>query len=111
VVQDIPVQPIQQPLGFDLNESLEPLEDDLGLVDNIFQVLGDAPQLQPQIMDEDVIVASSDSEGAPEDIPQEAQVELNPVENPQNVQVFIPMDNGAPLQLLPDDIQEDELMD
>jgi hypothetical protein len=62
-------------------------------------------------MDDDVIVASSDSEGIPEDIPPEAQAYLFPAVNVQDVQVFIPMDNGVPLQLLPDDIQEDELMD
>jgi hypothetical protein len=28
----------------------------------------------------------------------------------QEVNVFIPMDNGAPLQLIPDEIQEHELM-
>jgi hypothetical protein len=28
----------------------------------------------------------------------------------QEVDVFIPMDNGAPLQLIPDEIQEHELL-
>jgi hypothetical protein len=36
-------------------------------------------------MDEDVIVAYNDSEGAPEDIPHGAQGELNPAANPQDV--------------------------
>lgn len=85
MVQGILAQPAQQPLDFDLNEPLEPLEDDLGMVDNIFQVLGNALQLQPLIMDEDVIVAYNDSEGAPEDIPHGAQGELNPAANPQDV--------------------------
>jgi hypothetical protein len=73
-----PVQPVQQPL--------EPLEDDLGMVDNIFQVLN-APQQLLLNMVEDVIVASSDSVGAPEDIPPKPQVELIPVANLQDVLV------------------------
>jgi hypothetical protein len=43
VILDIPVQLAQQPLGFDLNEPLQPLDDDLGVVENVFQVLN-APQ-------------------------------------------------------------------
>jgi hypothetical protein len=32
-------------------------------------------------------------------------------EEQQEVNVFIPMDNGVPLQLIPDEIQEHDLMD
>jgi hypothetical protein len=56
------------------------------MVDNIFQVLN-APQQLLLNMVEDVIVASSDSEGAPEDIPPKPQVELIPVANLQDVLV------------------------
>jgi hypothetical protein len=62
-------------------------------------------------MDDDVIAASSDFEGNPDDVTPAAQDNLLPAVNVQDVQVFIPMDNGAPLPLLLDDIQEDELMD
>jgi hypothetical protein len=61
----------QQPLNFDLNEPL--IDDDPGMVDNIFLVLGNAPQQQAQPLNEDVIIASSDSEGAVEEEPQVAQ--------------------------------------
>jgi hypothetical protein len=57
-------------------------------------------------MKEDVILASSDSEGVAENL-----APIMEVAAPLEVQVFIPMENGTPLQLLPDDIQENELMD
>jgi hypothetical protein len=82
------------------------VDDDPGMVDNIFLVLGYAPQQQPQPMNEDVIIASSDSEGAVEEEPQVAQEAVVP-----DVQVFIPMEDGIPLPFIPDEIQENELMD
>jgi hypothetical protein len=106
IVQALPAYQPQQPLTFDLNEPLQPSEDDMGVVDNIFMVLGYAPQQQPATMKEDVILASSDSEGVAENLPPIMEVAA-----PLEVQVFIPMENGDPLQLLPDDIQENELMD
>jgi hypothetical protein len=56
--------------------------------------------------EEDVIVASNDFEGV--DVEPIQDIQFEP---PHEVDVFIPMDNGEPLQLLPDDILEDELMD
>jgi hypothetical protein len=104
--QQLPAYQPQQPLTFDLNEPLQPSEDDMGVVDNIFMVLGYAPQQQPATMKEDVILTSSDSKGVAENLPP-----IMEVADPLEVQVFIPMENGYPLQLLPDDIQENELMD
>jgi hypothetical protein len=78
----------------------------MGEVDNIFLVLGNAPQQQPVAMNEDIIVASSDSEGHDEEAHQPPQADI-----PLDVQVFIPMHDDAPLQLIPEDIPEHELMD
>jgi hypothetical protein len=101
IVQAIPAT---QPLNFDLNQPLEQVDDDLGVVENI-PGLFQPPQQPAEPMDEDIIVASSDSEGGAENVPIQMAVEQ------QEVNVFIPMDNGAPLQLIPDEIQEHELMD
>jgi hypothetical protein len=108
--QQVAVQPIPaaHPLDIDLNQPLELLDNDLGVVENVPGPL-QPPQQPAEAMEEDIIVASSDSEGggvpeqqvAPEQQQAAAQNEVN---------VFIPMDNGAPLQLIPDEIQEHELM-
>jgi hypothetical protein len=52
-------------------------------------------------LDEDIIVASSDSEGGAE---RQMAPEQQLAAEQQEVNVFIPMDNGAPLQLIPDEI-------
>jgi hypothetical protein len=75
----------------------------LGVVDDIPGIL-QPPQQPAEPMEEDIIVASSDSEGGPENVPLPMATEQ------QEANVFIPMDNGAPLQLIPDEIQEHELM-
>jgi hypothetical protein len=101
IVQAIPEA---QPLNFDLNQPLEQVDDDLGVVENILGLF-QPPQQPSEPMDEDIIVASSDSEGGAKNVPIQMAAEQ------QEVNVFIPMDNGAPLQLIPDEIQEHELMD
>jgi hypothetical protein len=100
IVQAIPAA---QPLNFDLNQPLDQIDDDLGVVEDIPGQL-QPPQQPAEPMEEDIIVASSDSEGGPEIAP----VPLAAVQ--QEVDVFIPVDNGAPLQLIPDEIQEHELL-
>jgi hypothetical protein len=100
IVQAIPAA---QPLNFDLNQPLDQIDDDLGVVEDIPGHL-QPPQQPAEPMEEDIIVASSDLEGGPEIAP----VPLAAVQ--QEVDVFIPMDNGAPLQLIPDEIQEHELL-
>jgi hypothetical protein len=77
-------------LNFDLNQPLDQIDDDLGVVKDIPWLL-QPPQQPAEPMEEDIIVASSDSEGGPENIP----FPLAAVQ--QEVNVFIPMDNGAPL--------------
>jgi hypothetical protein len=104
------VQPIPaaHPLNIDLNQPLEQLDNDLGVVENVPGPL-QPPQHPAEPMDEDIIVASSDSEGgagAEQQVAPEQQLAADQHE----VNVFIPMDNGAPLQLIPDEIQEHELM-
>jgi hypothetical protein len=95
--------PAAQPLNFDLNQPLDQIDDDFGVVEDIPGLL-QPPQQPAEPMEEDIIVASSDSEGGPENVP----LPLAAVQ--QEVNVFIPMDNGAPLQLIPDEIQEHELL-
>jgi hypothetical protein len=55
-------QPPEQQQQFDLDLN-EPPVDDFGMVDNVFEFLQDQPQQQPLAMEEDIIVASSDSKG------------------------------------------------
>jgi hypothetical protein len=104
------VQPIPaaHPLDIDLNQPLEQLDNDLGVVENVPGPL-QPPQQPAEAMDEDIIVASSDSEGGggPD---QQVAPEQQLAADQHEVNVFIPMDNGAPLQLIPDEIQEHELM-
>lgn len=100
----VQAMPAFQPLTFALNEPLAPLEDDMGAVDNVFfGHLGQQPVIP---MDEDVFVASSDSEGAVEEPP--APVDPQPVV--PDVNVFVPMEDGIPLQLIPDEVQEEQLL-
>jgi hypothetical protein len=65
IVQAIPAA---QPLNFDLNQPLEQVDDDLGVVEDIPGIL-QPPQQLAEPMEEDIIVASSDSEGVPENMP------------------------------------------
>jgi hypothetical protein len=109
-VQIVQAIPTAQPLNFDLNQPLKQVDDDLGVVENIPGLL-QPPQQPAKPMDEDIIVASSDSEGGAENVPIQMAVEQQMAAEQQEVNVFIPMDNGAPLQLIPDEIQEHELMD
>jgi hypothetical protein len=74
------------------------------VVGNVSPDFFQAPQQPLEPMDEDVIVASSDSEEGAENVPIQFEKEH------QEVNVFIPMDNGVPLQLIPDEIQEHELI-
>jgi hypothetical protein len=104
IVQAIPAA---QLLNFDLNQPLEQVDDDLGVVENFPGPL-QPPQQPAEPMDEDIIVASSDSEGGAE---QQMAPEQQMAAEQQEVNVFIPMENGAPLQLIPDEIHENELMD
>jgi hypothetical protein len=55
-------------LNFDLNQPLDQIDDDLGVVEDIPGHL-QPPQQPAQPMEEDIIVASSDSEGGPEIVP------------------------------------------
>jgi hypothetical protein len=105
-----PEEPQQQPqeLDFDLNLPAEPAEDDPGLVKNL-EGLANHQGFFPQDvqMEEDIIVPSSDSEGSAEEQHEVALVdEIN-----QDVNVFIPMEDGIPLQLIADEIHVHELVD
>jgi hypothetical protein len=96
---------VQHEVAFDLNEPGEAPLEDPGLVDN---VPGHVDEPLPQHMvDEDVIVASSDSEGHNEEVAPVANQlpDLN-----AQVEVFIPMDDGQPLQLIPDEIPKEDLV-
>jgi hypothetical protein len=78
--------------------------EDPGLVEN---VPGHVDPLPQHVVEEDVIVASSDSEGLNEEA---AQIPFLPDLNAQ-VEVFIPMgDDGQPLQFIPDEIPEEDLV-
>jgi hypothetical protein len=95
---------VQEEVVFDLNEPGEAPLDDPGLVEN---VPGHVDPLPQHVIEEDVIVASSDSEGHNEEA---AQIPLLPDLNAQ-VEVFIPMDDdGQPLQFIPDEIPEEDLV-
>jgi hypothetical protein len=99
---------VQHEVAFDLNEPGEAPLEDPGLVEN---VPGHVDEPLPQHMvDEDVIVASSDSEGHNEEAaPAVQQIPILPDLNAQ-VEVFIPMDDGQPLQLIPDEIPKEDLV-
>jgi hypothetical protein len=99
--------PAAYPLNFYLNQPLEQVDDDLGVVENFPGPL-QPPQQPAEPMDEDIIVASSDSEGG---AVQQMAPEQQLAAEQQEVNVFIPMENVAPLHLIPDEIQEHELMD
>jgi hypothetical protein len=96
---------VHQEVAFDLNEPGEAPLEDPGLVEN---VPGHVDDPWPQhLIDEDVIVASSDSEGHNEEA---AQIPILPDLNDQ-VEVFIPMDDdGQTLQFIPDEIPEEDLV-
>jgi hypothetical protein len=55
--------PAAQPLNFDLNQPLEQVDDDLGVVENVFPGFFQPPHQPVEPMEEDIIVASSDSKG------------------------------------------------
>jgi hypothetical protein len=99
---------VQHEVAFDLNEPGEAPLEDPGLVEN---VPGHVDEPLPQhLIDGDVIVASSDSEGHNEEAaPAVQQIPILPDLNAQ-VEVFIPMEDGHPLQLIPDEIPEEELV-
>jgi hypothetical protein len=44
VVQALVAHPQPQPLGFDLNEPVQPPDDDLGIIENVFPGLRNVPQ-------------------------------------------------------------------
>jgi hypothetical protein len=92
-------------LNFDLNQPMEQIDDDMGVVENVFPGFFQAPQQPVKPMEEDIIVASSDSEGGAENVPIQMAAEQ------QEVNVVIPMDNCVTLQLIPKEIQEHELTD
>jgi hypothetical protein len=101
---DQPVNQNEQQVVFDLNEPGEAPMEDPGLVEN---VPGHVDPLPQHVVEEDVIVASSDSEGLNEEA---AQIPFLPDLNAQ-VEVFIPMgDDGQPLQFIPDEIPEEDLV-
>lgn len=96
----------QHEANFDLNQPGEALQDDLGVVDNQ-AVQMEEPMLE-DLVEEDVIVASSDSEGQnviPDAMSNPVLPDLN-----VNVDVFIPMEDGVPLQLIPNEIHEEDLI-
>ncbi|CAN6223988.1 unnamed protein product [Urochloa humidicola] len=88
-------------IDFDLNE---PPPEDLGGIEDLVQI-GPQP-LQDQLdvaMEEQIIddgLSSSEELGQP----------LEALDQ-NNVEVFIPMENGAPIQFIPDEIHENELLD
>lgn len=94
-------------LEFDLNQPADLPVEDPGVVEN-------APDPNPPVVNqalgddiaEDIIIPSSDSEG--EDVLPAPPPFIIPDDH--EVNVFIPMDNGVPLQLIPDEIQENELL-
>jgi hypothetical protein len=96
---------VQHEVAFDLNEPGEAPLEDPGLVEN---VPGHVDEPLPQhLIDEDVIVASSDPEGHNEEA---AQIPILPDLNAQ-VEVFIPMDDdGQPLQFIPDEVPKEDLV-
>jgi hypothetical protein len=95
---------VQQEVVFDLNEPGEAPLEDPGLVEN---VPGHVDPLPQHVIEEDVIVASSDSEGHNEEA---AQIPFLTDLNAQ-VEVFIPMDDdGQSLQFIPDEIPEEDLV-
>jgi hypothetical protein len=77
-----------QPFDFDLNQPLEPLDDDLSIVDDL-EAIEQNPPLNIEPMEEDIIVAISDFQGVEAPLPPLA-------EEVPDANVFIPMDNDIP---------------
>lgn len=90
---------------FDLNE---PLDHDLGDVEDIIPEHNEDMIVDdhPEPVQEDIIDASSQSSASANSDPAPV-LDLN---EPVHVEVFIPMENGHPLQLIPDEVPEEDLM-
>ncbi|CAL5036004.1 unnamed protein product [Urochloa decumbens] len=88
-------------LNLDLNQ---PMEDDLGGIEDLLLAAGNLEaehDIQEEVIDE--------GEPSVDSVEQLAlNFDLNEV---NNVKVFIPMDNGVPIQMMPDEVQEHDLMD
>ncbi|CAL5017203.1 unnamed protein product [Urochloa decumbens] len=86
----------------DLNE---PVEEDLGAIENLAQD-NDAPPLQPVPVDQVQIIDG----GEPSDEAMEQPAALPDLSEANQIDVFIPLDNGVPLQVMPDEVMEEDLL-
>ncbi|KAG2539614.1 hypothetical protein PVAP13_9NG466914 [Panicum virgatum] len=90
-------------VDLDLNQ---PLDDELGGIEDLIQAVDAMEEEMAQVQEEQTILddQSDNSEGNLADHP------LLNLNNDIEVNVFIPMDGDVPLQLIPDEIHEDELL-
>ncbi|CAN6177127.1 unnamed protein product [Urochloa humidicola] len=92
-------------IGFDLNQ---PMEEDLGSIVDLAQDVaplvaeGNLQVLNPEQVIDEGIPSDDSVNQLPAPLP-----DLNEV---NQVEVFIPMNNGSPLQMIPDEVQPEELM-
>ncbi|CAL5032120.1 unnamed protein product [Urochloa decumbens] len=99
-------QDIEQNVGFDLNQ---PMEEDLGGIDDLMLGAGQQNEVEAPVQGnhEQVI-----DEGMPSDESGNQVPALLPDLNEVNqVEVFIPMHEGVPLQIIPDEVQMKDLME
>ncbi|CAL4988404.1 unnamed protein product [Urochloa decumbens] len=87
--------------NLDLNQ---PPEEDLGGVEEDLNLAADNWEAEQGVQEEVFY------EGEPSDDSAEQPVINLDLNEENNVEVFIPMDNGAPRQMIPDEVQEHELM-
>ncbi|KAF8748972.1 hypothetical protein HU200_012768 [Digitaria exilis] len=98
---NIDVDAPQPVLNVDLNI---PLQEDMGDVEDLIQ--DDNNVVMPPPEPEDVINATSESSES-NGLPPVIVPDLN---EPVHLEVFIPMVDGQPLQMIPDDVPEDDLL-
>ncbi|CAO2169256.1 unnamed protein product [Urochloa humidicola] len=103
VLQEIPLQDQNVALGMDLNLPMEEDPEEDEEVDEIIQIDEMVEENDPQGQQANIIEGSTSSDS------EQHQHVLPDLNEAYEVQVFIPLEDGVPLQVMPDEIQEEDL--
>ena len=100
---------INQADGFGKNDLdlNQPLDDDLGGIEDLIQAADAMEEGALQAQEEQTIIEDVHSDNSEDELDVQPMINLN---DPNEVNVFIPMDWDVPLQLIPAEIHEDELL-
>jgi len=83
------------------------LDDDLGGIEDLIQAADAMEEEMAQVQEEQIILEDDQSDNSEGNLADHPLLNLN---NDIEVNIFIPMDGDVPLQLIPDEIHEDELL-